>query len=56
MNVLLTGIKTLFTTNTPDLNTNLGGRLYTNNPPQGTTYPYGVLTIAGIEPDYTTGR
>ncbi len=53
MLALLAGIRTLFTTGTTDLNTALSGRLYTNNPLEGTTYPYGVVRVASIEPDYT---
>lgn len=48
---LITGIVERFTTVSNDLNTNIGGRLFLDDAPEGTEYPYVVFFVVVATPD-----
>ena len=56
MKQLFTGIINKFTTGTPTIYTNLGGRLRLHEAKQGETLPYGVFFLIGTSPDYYFGE
>ena len=52
MKAFFTGIYNLFTTGSPAIYTNVGGRFYLTEAPQNTAFPYIVYYLANNDYDY----
>lgn len=52
MKTLFTGIYNLFTTGSPAIYTDVGGRFYLTEAPQDTTFPYIVYYLVSNDYDY----